>query len=52
MIFECLLHIVVYLLCSLSLDAGVNAIIISLVIFILTVVIAYGLTEVYLESQN
>ena len=52
MLAECLLHIVVYLLCFLSLDAGTNTIIISVIIFIMTVVLAYGLTEVYLESQN
>ena len=52
MLGECLLHIVVYLMCFLSLDAGTNTILISVIIFILIVVLAYGLTEVYLQSQN
>ena len=52
MVIECLLHIAVYLLGFLSLNAGANSIVMSLIIFILTVVLAYGLTEVYLESQN
>ena len=33
-------------------DAGTNTILISIIIFVLIVVLAYGLTEVYLESQN
>jgi len=52
MIIECLLHISVYLLGYLSLSAGANTIIMSLVIFIMIVIIAYGLTELYLESRN
>jgi hypothetical protein len=52
MVFESLLHITVYLLGYLSQSAGINTILISVIIFILIVVLAYGLTEVYLESQN
>lgn len=52
LIIEWLLYIGVYLLLWLCLDAGVNTIIISIVMFILIVVLAHDLTEVYLESQN
>lgn len=48
MILECFLHISVYLLGYLSLSAGANTIIMSLVIFIMIVIVAYGLTELYL----
>ena len=51
-IIESLLHIGAYLLMYLSLDAGVNTIIISIIIFIMIVVLSYSLTEIYLESQN
>jgi len=33
-------------------DAGVNTIIISIFMFVLIVILAYDLTDVYLESQN
>jgi hypothetical protein len=49
---EGLLHIAAYLLLFLSLDAGVNTIIISIIIFVMIVVLSYSLTEIYLESQN
>jgi hypothetical protein len=42
----------VYLLLWFCLDAGVNTIIISIVMFILIVTLAHDLTEVYLESRN
>jgi len=41
-----------YLILWLSLDAGVNTIIISIFMFILIVAIAHDLTDVYLESRN
>ena len=44
-------HIACYLLMFLSLDAGVNTIIVSIFIFVMIVVLSYALTEVYLESQ-
>lgn len=49
---EFLIHIGVYLLLWLSLDTGVNTIIISIFMFVLIVSLAHDLTEVYLESQN
>ena len=33
-------------------DAGINTVIISILMFILIVVLAHDLTDVYLESQN
>ena len=36
----------------LSLDPGVNTIIISIIIFVLIVILSYSLTNIYLESQN
>lgn len=52
LVMEGLLHIAAYLLMFLSLDAGVNTIIISIIIFVMIVVLSYSLTEIYLESQN
>ncbi len=51
-VLESLLHIATYLLLYLILDAGTNTIIISIIIFIMIVVLSYGLTNLYLESQN
>lgn len=36
----------------LSLDSGVNTIIISIIIFVIIVFLAYDLSELYLESRN
>jgi hypothetical protein len=42
----------IYLLLFLCVDAGINTVIISILMFILIVVLAHDLTDVYLESQN
>jgi hypothetical protein len=42
----------VYLLLFLCIDAGINTVIISILMFILIVLLAHDLTDVYLESQN
>ncbi len=52
LIGEWLVHVAVYILLFLVTNAGVNTIIISTVIFVMIVVLAHDLTEVYLESQN
>jgi len=44
MVVEFLLFVVVYLLCSLSKDAGTNTVIVSIIIFVMTVALAYDLT--------
>lgn len=49
---ESALHIAAYLLMFLCPDVGVNTIIISIIVFVLIVVLAQNLSEVYLESQN
>lgn len=41
-----------YILLFLSVDAGVNSLIISIVVFIFIVYLAYDLTTIYLESRN
>jgi hypothetical protein len=48
MLLEGMLHIGTYLLLFLVLDAGMNTIVISIIIFIMIVVLSYGLTNVYL----
>ena len=45
---EWLLYIGAYLLLWLCLDAGVNTIILSILMFIIIVILAYDLTDVYL----
>lgn len=52
LVIEFLIHVGIYLLLWLSLDAGLNTIVISIFIFIIIVSLAHDLTEVYLESQN
>jgi hypothetical protein len=49
---EYMIYVGIYLLLWLCLDAGVNAIVISVLIFIIIVSLAHDLTEVYLESRN
>ena len=44
----CLCYILLYL----SIDAGVNAVIISIVVFVFIVYLAYDLTTIYLESRD
>ena len=41
-----------YILMFLVLDAGVNTIIVSIVVFAFIVYLAYDLTTIYLESRN
>lgn len=48
LLFDYLICVAVYLLLWLSLDAGVNTIVISIFMFILIVSLAYDLSEVYL----
>jgi hypothetical protein len=42
----------IYLLLFLCIDAGINTVIISIMMYILIVLLAHDLTDVYLESQN
>lgn len=49
---EAALHIVVYVLGYIVLNVAVNAIIMSIIIFLTIVVLSYGLTDLYLESRN
>lgn len=49
---EYMIYMGVYLLLWLCNNAGVNAIIISIFMFVLIVTLAHDLTDVYLESRN
>ena len=49
---ESLSFVICYLLLFLVMDAGVNTIFISVLIFLLIVYLAYDLTTIYLESRN
>ena len=44
--------ILCYILLFLSIDAGVNSLILSIIIFIFIVYLAYDLTTIYLESRD
>ncbi len=47
-----MIYMGIYLLLWFCLDAGVNTIVISVLMFIIIVSLAHDLTEVYLESRN
>jgi hypothetical protein len=49
---EYMIYMGIYLLLWLCLDAGINTIVISVLMFIIIVSLAHDLTEVYLESRN